>query len=559
MFDERALEKIKKSKEEWEQGTLAKSLAKFPERKKVFTTISGTPVERLYTPLEVAGLDYDRDLGYPGTFPFTRGVQPTMYRGRFWTMRQYAGFGSAKETNARYRYLLEQGQTGLSVAFDLPTQAGYDSDHPLSMGEVGKVGVAIDSIDDMRVLFDQIPLDKVTTSMTINAPATVLLAMYLAIAEEQGVPFDKVGGTVQNDVLKEIICRGQYIYPPKPTMRLTVDLIEYCFKHVPRWNTISISGYHIREAGSTAAQEMAFTIADGIAYVQACMDRGLAVDSFAPRLSFFFNAFTNVLEEVAKFRAGRRTWARIMKERFGAKDPRSMMMRYHVQTGGVTLTAQQPLNNIVRVALQAYAAALGGCQSLHTNSYDEALCLPTQQAVTVALRTQQIVAEESGATDTIDPLAGCYYVEAMTDRIEKEIDDYIQKIDAMGGTLTAIEQGYIQKEIQDSAYRFQKEIESNERIYVGINKYTMKEEPPTNLLKVDMKVGEIESEKLKRLRAERDPERWKKALDRLREVSQTDENVMPAVIEAVKARATIGEICDVWREIFGEYRPKEFV
>jgi methylmalonyl-CoA mutase N-terminal domain/subunit len=342
-------------------------------------------------------------------------------------------------------------------------------------------------------------------------------------------------------------------------MRLTVDLIEYCFKQVPRWNTISISGYHIREAGSTAAQEMAFTIADGIAYVQACMDRGLAVDSFAPRLSFFFNAFTNVLEEVAKFRAGRRTWARIMKERFGAKDPRSMMMRYHVQTGGVTLTAQQPLNNIVRVALQAYAAALGGCQSLHTNSYDEALCLPTQQAVTVALRTQQIVAEESGATDTIDPLAGCYYVEAMTDRIEKEIDDYIQKIDAMGGTLTAIEQGYIQKEIQDSAYRFQKEIESNERIYVGINKYTMKEEPPTNLLKVDMKVGEIESEKLKRLRAERDPERWKKALDRLREVSQTDENVMPAVIEAVKARATIGEICDVWREIFGEYRPKEFV
>jgi methylmalonyl-CoA mutase N-terminal domain/subunit len=559
MFDERALEKIKKSKEQWEQGTLAKSLAKFPERKEVFTTISGTPVERLYTPLEVAGLDYDRDLGYPGTFPFTRGVQPTMYRGRFWTMRQYAGFGSAKETNARYRYLLEQGQTGLSVAFDLPTQAGYDSDHPLSMGEVGKVGVAIDSIDDMRVLFDQIPLDKVTTSMTINAPATVLLAMYLAIAEEQGVPFDKVGGTVQNDVLKEIICRGQYIYPPKPTMRLTVDLIEYCFKHVPRWNTISISGYHIREAGSTAAQEMAFTIADGIAYVQACMDRGLAVDSFAPRLSFFFNAFTNVLEEVAKFRAGRRTWARIMKERFGAKDPRSMMMRYHVQTGGVTLTAQQPLNNIVRVALQAYAAALGGCQSLHTNSYDEALCLPTQQAVTVALRTQQIVAEESGATDTIDPLAGCYYVEAMTDRIEKEIDDYIQKIDAMGGTLTAIEQGYIQKEIQDSAYRFQKEIESNERIYVGINKYTMKEEPPTNLLKVDMKVGEIESEKLKRLRAERDPERWKKALDRLREVSQTDENVMPAVIEAVKARATIGEICDVWREIFGEYRPKEFV
>jgi methylmalonyl-CoA mutase N-terminal domain/subunit len=399
----------------------------------------------------------------------------------------------------------------------------------------------------------------VTTSMTINAPATVLLAMYLAIAEEQGVPFDKVGGTVQNDVLKEIICRGQYIYPPKPSMRLTVDLIEYCYKNVPKWNTISISGYHIREAGSTAAQEMAFTIADGIAYVQACVDRGMAVDSFGPRLSFFYNSFTNVLEEVAKFRAGRRYWARIVKQRFGSKDPRSMMMRYHVQTGGVTLTAQQPLNNIVRVALQAYAAALGGCQSLHTNSYDEALCLPTQEAVTVALRTQQVVAEESGSTDTVDPLAGCYFVENMTDKIEAEIDAYIKKIDAMGGTLTAIEQGYIQKEIQNSAYRFQKELESNERVYVGINKYTMEEAPPTNLLRVDMSVGEVEVAKLKKLRAERDPAKWQKALDRLREVSQTSENVMPAVIEAVKARATVGEICDVWRGIFGEYRPKEFV
>jgi methylmalonyl-CoA mutase N-terminal domain/subunit len=559
MYDDKELERIRAGKENWEKTTLGKALSKFPERKPVFTSISGMPVERLYTPLDTADLDYEKDLGYPGQYPFTRGVQPTMYRGRFWTMRQYAGFGNARESNARYRYLLEQGQTGLSVAFDLPTQAGYDSDHPLSMGEVGKVGVAIDSLDDMKILFDGIPLDKVTTSMTINAPATVLLAMYLAIAEEQGVPFDKVGGTVQNDVLKEIICRGQYIFPPKPSMRLTVDLIDYCFKHVPRWNTISISGYHIREAGSTAAQEMAFTIADGIAYVQACVDRGLAVDSFAPRLSFFFNAFTNVLEEVAKFRAGRRVWARIMKERFGATNPRSMMMRYHVQTGGVTLTAQQPLNNIVRVALQAYAAALGGCQSLHTNSYDEALCLPTQEAVTVALRTQQIVAEESGATDTIDPLAGSYFVEAMTDKIEAEIEEYIRKIDAMGGTLTAIEQGYIQKEIQDSAYRFQKEIESGERVYVGINKYTMEEPEPTNLLKVDMKVGEIEAEKLKKLRAERDQAKWKAALDKLREVSQSDENVMPAVIEAVKARATIGEICDVWRDVFGEYRPKEFV
>ncbi len=559
MSEEKSLDKVKAGKEKWEQGSVQKTLSKAPERRKVFTSISNIPVERLYTPLDVADLDYEKDLGFPGEFPFTRGVQPTMYRGRFWTMRQYAGFGSAKESNARYRYLLQQGQTGLSVAFDLPTQAGYDSDHPLSMGEVGKVGVAIDSIEDMRVLFDSIPLDKVTTSMTINAPATVLLAMYLAIAEEQGVPFDKVGGTVQNDILKEITVRGQYIYPPKPSMRLTVDLIDYCFKNVPKWNSISISGYHIREAGSTAGQEMAFTLADGIAYVQACVERGMAVDSFAPRLSFFFNSFTNVLEEVAKFRAARRYWARVMKDRFGAKDPRSMMMRYHVQTGGVTLTAQQPLNNVVRVALQAYAAALGGCQSLHTNSYDEALCLPTQEAVTVALRTQQIVAEESGAADTIDPLAGSYFVEALTDKIEAEIDDYIKKIDAMGGTLAAIEQGYVQKEIQNSAYRFQREIESVERVYVGINKYTMEEPPPTNLLKVDMSVGEVEAAKLKKLRAERDAAKWKAALDHLREVSQSDQNVMPAVIEAVKARATVGEICDVWRSIYGEYRPKEFV
>ncbi|MBW1975328.1 MAG: methylmalonyl-CoA mutase family protein [Deltaproteobacteria bacterium] len=559
MFDKSKLDSIAQQKAEWEEKVLNPALKKFPERKKVFTTISGTSVERVYTPLDVADFDYEKNLGFPGAYPFTRGVQPTMYRGRFWTMRQYAGFGSAKETNTRFRYLLEQGQTGLSVAFDLPTQSGYDSDHPLAVGEVGKVGVAIDSIEDMKVLFDKIPLDKVTTSMTINAPATVLLAMYLAIAEEQGVPFDKVGGTVQNDILKEYTVRGQYIFPPQPSMRLTVDLIEYCFKHVPRWNTISISGYHIREAGATAAQEMAFTIADGIAYVQACIDRGLDVDTFAPRLSFFFNAFTNVLEEVAKFRAGRRCWARIMKERFGAKNPRSMMMRYHVQTGGVTLTAQQPLNNIVRVALQAFAAALGGCQSLHTNSYDEALCLPTEQAVTVALRTQQIIAEESGATDTIDPLAGSYYVEAMTNKIEEEIEEYIRKIDEMGGTLAAIEEGFIQKEIQESAYRFQKEIESGERAYVGVNKYVMDEPPPTNLLKVDMEVGRREAEKVRRLRAERDQKRVDEALARLREVSQSDENVMPAVIEAVKAKATIGEICDVWREVFGEYKPESFV
>jgi methylmalonyl-CoA mutase N-terminal domain/subunit len=559
MFDEKVLQKIQAGKEKWDQGPVAKTLSKSPEARAVFTTISGTPVERLYTPLDVKGIDYDRDLGYPGLFPFTRGVQPTMYRGRFWTMRQYAGFGDAKSTNERYRYLLQQGQTGLSVAFQLPTQAGYDSDHALSMGEVGKVGVAIDHIDDMKILFNQIPLDKVTTSMTMNAPAGVLLSMYLAIAEEQGVSWDKVGGTIQNDVLKEIICRGQYIYPPKQTMRLTVDLIEFCQKYVPRWNSISVSGYHIRESGSTAAQEMAFTLADGIAYTQACIDRGMPVDSFGPRLSFFFNAFTNVLEEVAKFRAGRRYWAKVMRDRFNAKDPRSMMLRYHVQTGGVTLTAQQPLNNIVRVGLQTYATALGGAQSLHTNSYDEALCLPTQQAVTVALRTQQIVAEESGATDTIDPLAGCYYVENMTDKIEAEIDDYIKKIDAMGGTLAAIEQGFIQKEIQNSAYRFQKEIEANDRVYVGINKYTMEEPPPTGLLKVDMSVGEIKTAALKKYRAERDQAKWKAALDKLSQVSKTDENVMPYVVEAVKAKATVGEVCNVWREVYGEYRPKEFV
>ena len=557
MFDKDALGKIKTAKGKWEKEILDRALGKEKERKDVFTSISGEPIERLYTPLDVSDLDYNEQLGYPGQFPFTRGVQPTMYRGRFWTMRQYAGFGSARESNARYRYLLEQGQTGLSIAFDLPTQAGYDSDHPLSMGEVGKVGVAVDYIGDMRLLFDEIPLDKVTTSMTINAPATVLLAMYLAVADEQGIPYEKLGGTVQNDILKEITVRGQYIYPPRPSMKLTVDLIEYCFKNVPRWNSISISGYHIREAGSTAAQEAAFTIADGIAYVQACVERGLDVDKFAPRLSFFFNAFTNVVEEVAKFRAARRVWARIMKERFGAKDPRSLMLRFHVQTGGVTLTAQQPLNNIIRVTLQAYAAALGGCQSLHTNSYDEALCLPTEQAVTVALRTQQIVAEESGATDSIDPLAGSYMVEALTDKIEKQVNDYLEKIDNMGGTLKAIEKNYIQKEIQQSSYRFQKEIENNERVYVGINKYTMEEAPPANLLKVDMKGGQVEAEKLRKMRAARDAKRWGKALENLRKVSENNENVMPAVIEAVKAEATIGEICDVWREIYGEYKPKQ--
>ena len=559
MFDEKALKQILAGKEKWEKGPLAEALSGSPESKPVFTTISGTPVERLYTPLDVRGLDYNRDLGYPGEFPFTRGVQPTMYRGRTWTMREYAGFGDARSTNERYRHLLEQGQTGLSVAFQLPTQAGYDSDHPLSKGEVGKVGVAIDHIGDMKILFDQIPLDIVTTSMTMNAPAIVLVSMYLVVAQEQGVAWDEVGGTIQNDVLKEIICRGQYIYPPRESMRLAIDLIEFCRKNVPKWNPISISGYHIREAGSTAAQEMAFTIADAIAYTEACIERGMEVDSFAPRMSFFFNAFTNVLEEVAKFRAGRRYWAKLMRHRFKAKDPRSMMLRFHVQTGGVTLTAQQPLNNIVRVAFQAYAAALGGAQSLHTNSFDEALCLPTQQAATIALRTQQIVAEESGAVDSVDPLAGSYYVENMTNRIEAEIDDYIRKIDKMGGSLAAIERGYIQKEIQDSSYRFQKEIESGERVYVGVNKYIMEEPPPSGLLKVDLSVGDMKAAELKKHRAQRDQAEWKAALDKLRQVSMTDQNVMSCVIEAVKAKATVGEICDVWRDLYGVYHPKEFI
>jgi methylmalonyl-CoA mutase N-terminal domain/subunit len=558
MIEKDEIEKIKTAGEIWEKGQLQKSINRDKERKEVFTSISGMPIKRLYTPLDTAELNYNDDLGYPGQYPFTRGVQPTMYRGRFWTMRQYAGFGSARESNERYRYLLSHGQTGLSVAFDLPTQAGYDSDHPLSMGEVGKVGVAIDYIGDMRELFRDIPLDKVTTSMTINAPATVLLAMYLAVADEQGVPYGKLGGTVQNDILKEITVRGQYIFPPRPSMKLAVDLIEYCFQNVPKWNSISISGYHIREAGSTAAQEVAFTILDGIAYVEACIDRGLAVDTFAPRLSFFFNSFTDVLEETAKFRAARRCWARIMKERFGAKDPRSMMMRFHVQTGGVTLTAQQPLNNIVRVALQTYAAALGGCQSLHTNSFDEALCLPTQEAVTVALRTQQIVAEESGATNTIDPLAGSYFVEAMTDRIEEQVMAYIKEVDEMGGTLTAIDKGFIQKEIQQSAYRFQKEIESEERVYVGINKYIMEDAPHSNLLSVDIKVGENEADKIREMRANRDAAKLKATLENLRKDSSENKNIMPAVIEAVKANATIGEICNVWREVYGEYKPQQF-
>ncbi|RLC77669.1 MAG: methylmalonyl-CoA mutase, partial [Chloroflexi bacterium] len=461
---------ISEHKQQWEQTTLEKSLTRFPERREQFETLSSIPVERLYTPADVE-TDYLDDLGFPGQPPFTRGVQPTMYRGRFWTMRQYAGYATAEESNRRYKYLLEQGQTGLSVAFDLPTQIGYDSDHPLAEGEVGKVGVAISSLEDMETLFDGIPLDKVSTSMTINAPAAVLLAMYIAVAKQQGVEPEKLRGTIQNDILKEYVARGTYIFPPRPSMRLITDTFAYCGARLPRWNTISISGYHIREAGSTAVQEVAFTLANGIAYVRAAIDVGLDVDDFAPRLSFFFNAHNNLFEEAAKFRAARRLWASIMQERFGARNPRSWKMRFHTQTAGCTLTAQQPDNNVARVTLQALAAVLGGTQSLHTNSRDEALSLPTEESVQIALRTQQIIAHESGAADTIDPLAGSYFVEHLTDEIERRSREYIEAIDSMGGALAAIEQGYIQQEIQDSAYRYQKEIERRDRIVVGVNRF----------------------------------------------------------------------------------------
>lgn len=497
MFDNESLKEIKKSRTEWEEKVLKKTLTKFPERKEEFTTVSGEVVNPLYAPDDLEWLDYDNDLGYPGEYPFTRGVQTTMYRGKLWTMRMYAGFATAEESNNRYKYLLEQGQTGLSVAFDLPTQIGYDSDHPLAEGEVGKVGVAIDSLEDMETLFNDIPLDKVSTSMTINAPASVLLAMYIAVAEKQGVSPDKLRGTIQNDILKEYIARGTYIFPVEPSMRLITNIFEYCSKEVPRWNTISISGYHIREAGCTAAQEVGFTLADGIAYVEAALKAGLDIDAFAPRLSFFFNAHNDLLEEVAKYRAARRLWARIMKERFGAKDPKSMMLKFHTQTGGSTLTAQQPDNNIVRVAIQTLAAVLGGTQSLHTNSRDEALALPTEDSVRIALRTQQIVAYESGVTDTVDPLAGSYYIEAKTKEIEDKAMGYINKIDELGGAPRAIDMGYIQQEIMDAAYKYQKEVETGERIVVGMNKFQIEEASPKGLLKVDPSVGNLQNKRLK--------------------------------------------------------------
>lgn len=541
------------SKENWE-SLIEKTLTKRPERKAEFVNGSGITVKRLYNPEDTADIDYEDNLSYPGMYPYTRGVQPTMYRGRLWTMRQYAGFATAEESNKRYKYLLNQGQTGLSVAFDLPTQIGYDSDHSLSEGEVGKVGVAIDSLKDMEILFDGIPLDKVSTSMTINSPASVLLAMYIVVAEKQGVTPDKLSGTIQNDILKEYIARGTYIFPTEESMRLITNIFEYCASNVPKWNTISISGYHIREAGSTAVQEVAFTLADGIAYVDAAIKAGLNIDEFAPRLSFFFNSHNDLLEEVAKFRAARKLWAKIMKERFGAKNPKSMMLRFHTQTGGSTLTAQQPDNNVVRVAVQTLAAVLGGTQSLHTNSRDEALALPSEDSVRIALRTQQIVAYESGVTETVDPLAGSYYVESLTTEIEKKAAEYIKKIDDLGGAAKAIERGFMQKEIQDSAYRYQKEIEKNERIVVGMNKFEIEESTPKGLLRVDPAVGEMQKQKLENLRAERDNKKVADDLKALKKAASGDENLMSYIIEAVRSYATLGEICDVLREVFGEYQ-----
>ncbi len=542
-----------RKKSDWEKETYEPFVAKRPERQDEFSAFSGRPMEPVYGADDLGAWDADEKLGYPGQAPYTRGVQPTMYRGRFWTMRQYAGFSTPEESNQRYKMLLESGSTGLSVAFDLPTQIGMDSDDDMAAGEVGKVGVAIDSLQDMEILFDGIPLDKVTTSMTINAPAAVLLAMYIAVAEKQGVGADKISGTIQNDILKEYIARGTYIYPPEPSMRLITDIFEYCAEHVPRWNTISISGYHIREAGSTAAQELAFTLADGIAYVQAAVDKGLDVDTFAPRLAFFFNGHNDFLEEIAKFRAARRMWHRIMTERFQAKNPKSTMLRFHTQVAGSTLTAQQPENNIVRVAIQALAAVLGGTQSLHTNGMDEALGLPTEKSARIALRTQQIIANESGVTNTIDPVAGSYAVEKLTDDLEREAFELIQKIDDMGGVLAAIEKGWIQRQVHDAAFRFQKEVEDNDRTVVGVNDYRLEQEDEPDIQKIDDGPEKAQLAKLAKLRAERDNAAVDAKLEALRVAAQGTDNVLPFILDAVRSYATIGEICGVLRQQWGEY------
>jgi methylmalonyl-CoA mutase, N-terminal domain len=545
---------LKDEHKRWVENLSSPALKRLAERKPEFRTLSGIPVPSMLLP-DDPDPDYMEKLGFPGEYPFTRGVQPSMYRGRFWTMRQYAGYATAEESNRRYRYLLEQGQTGLSVAFDLPTQIGYDADDPIALGEVGKVGVSISSLEDMNTLFQEIPLGKVSTSMTINAPASILLAMYIAVARRQGVEIRQLRGTIQNDILKEYIARGTYIFPPTPSMRLITDVFRFCQAEVPHWNTISISGYHIREAGSTAAQEVAFTLANGIAYVQAAVEAGLDVDSFADQLSFFFNAHNNFLEEVAKFRAARRMWARVMRQRFGAHNPRSWMLRFHTQTAGSTLTAQQPENNVVRVALQALAAVLGGTQSLHTNSMDEALWLPTEKAVRVALRTQQIVAYESGVADSIDPLAGSYLIEYLTDELERCAEEYIQKIDAMGGALAAIERGYIQGEIQDAAYRFQQAMERGEEIVVGVNAFSVDEKIELERLKVDPAIEQAQKRRLAELRLHRDAARLSELLSRLENAARGQENLMPLFVECVENSITLGEICGVLRDIWGEYQP----
>ncbi|MDI6847531.1 MAG: methylmalonyl-CoA mutase family protein [Candidatus Bathyarchaeia archaeon] len=555
LFDKRKLEEIRQRKEKWEKEIVLKSLERLPERGEFFTS-SDIPVNRVYTPFDIVDFDYLRDLGFPGEYPLTRGVYPTMYRARFWTMRQYAGFGTAEQTNQRFRYLLEKGQKGLSVAFDFPTQVGYDCAHPMARGEVGRAGVSVSTLQDMEIIFDGIPLDKITTSMTINAPATVLLAMYVAVGQKQSLEQFQLGGTVQNDVLKEYVARGMYIFPPKPSMRMVTDIFEYCSQYMPRWNTISISGYHIREAGATAVQEIAFTFANAIAYVQEAIDRGLDLDKFADRLSFFFAAHNNFLEEIAKFRAARRLWAKIMRERFGAKNPTSWRLRFHTQTSGVSLTAQQPYNNIIRATLQALAAVLGGTQSLHTNSFDEAYALPSEQAATIALRTQQIIAYESGVTDTVDPLAGSYYVEYLTNQIEERAAKYIEQIDAMEGAVAAIEKGFIQREIVESAYRLQKEVEAKKRIIVGVNEFLTEERAPIKILRIDPEIEKKLVKRLKQIKQQRNQAKVKEALNKLHKAAEhEDTNLMPFILQAVKEYATLGEICDTLREVFGEYKP----
>jgi methylmalonyl-CoA mutase, N-terminal domain len=551
---EQELARLRDARRRFEEGPLARALEKSGERKEEFETLSGLPTDRLYTPEHVSDLDYERDLGFPGQFPFTRGIQPTMYRGRPWTIRQYAGFGTPKATNERFKFLLSQGQPGLSTAFDLPTQMGMDSDDDRAAGEVGQVGVAIDSLADMETVFDDIPLDRVSTSMTINAPAPVLVAMYVAVADKQGVPREKISGTAQNDVLKEYVARGTFIYPPKPSLRLAADLIAWCSQEAPRFNAISLSGYHMREAGSTAVQEIAFTFSNAIAYIEAVRERGVEVDAFAPRLSWIFNTHMNFFEEIAKYRTLRRLWAKIMRDRFGAEDPRSMVLRTHTQTGGSTLTAQQPENNIVRAAIQALAAALGGVQSMALSCYDEALAIPTEKAQKIAVRTQQIIAEEIGVTDTIDPMAGSYYLEWLTEELERRAVEEMKKIEELGGAVEAIESGYYHKAILDEAYRWEQAVNSGERVVVGVNKYRDAEEPEPEYFKVDETLAGLQREKLERLRAERDSSAVEQALTRLEHACEGDENLMPAIIEAVHAYCTLGEICGCMRQVFGEYK-----